>query len=111
MDTNSIIGYLKQAGATLYDLAVNTLTALAPLRSLIEERFGQPGVIAAYVAMAVIGFLIAWRLLKITFAAIKYLVLPAVALALLASWCLPYSFAVALPFTVTLCSLVLLAKG
>ena len=111
MELNSLIDTFKQIAITLYGLAITFLAALAPLKAIILERFGQTGLVAAYVATAVIGFLILWRMMKITFAAIKYLILPAVGLALLASWCLPYSFAVALPVTVTLCSLVLLVKG
>jgi hypothetical protein len=52
-----------------------------------------------------------WRLTKITFATLKYLVVPAIGLAALGSFVLPYSFVMLLPVTVTACSLILLVKG
>jgi hypothetical protein len=111
MDFHAILALLKGAATFLYTQTVALLVALSPLKGMILERFGYTGLIAAYIAVTVIGLLIIYRLMKVTFAAIKYLVIPAVGLALLASICLPYSFAAALPVTVTGCSLVLLLKG
>jgi hypothetical protein len=84
---------------------------LGTAKGFIVETFGPNGLIAAYVVLAVIILIVVAKLGKITFSAVKYLVIPAVALAFLASLFLPYSFAAALPITVTLCSLFLLFKG
>ena len=81
------------------------------VKELIVEHFGQNGLIAAYIVLAVLILLVVWRLTKITFATIKYLVIPAVALAALGAFVLPYSFFMLLPVTVTACSLLLLFRG
>ena len=84
---------------------------LGTARQFIVENFGQTGLIAAYIALAVLVLFVASRIAKLTFSTIKYLVLPALALAFLASVFSPYSFAAALPVSVTVCSLFLLFKG
>ncbi len=81
------------------------------VKGLIVEHFGSNGLIAAYIVLAVLILVIVSRLAKITFSTLKYLVIPATALAVLGSFVLPYSFAMLLPMTVTGCSLFLLFKG
>ena len=81
------------------------------VKAVIIEHFGPNGLIAAYIVAAVLILVVVSRLAKIGFAAARYLVLPAVALAFLGSFVLPYSFFMLLPVTVTACSLVLLFKG
>ena len=81
------------------------------VKELIVEHFGQNGLIAAYIVLAVLALVVVSRLAKIGFAAIKYLVIPAVALAALGTFVLPYSFFMLLPVTVTACSLLLLFRG
>ena len=80
-------------------------------RQYIIDNFGQTGLIAAYITLGVLVVFVSSRLVMMTIAAIKYLVVPALVLAFLASLLLPVTFGVALPVTVTLCSLVLLFKG
>lgn len=111
MSINNVLDMLKEALTAIPAMVAGTLTALAPLKQLILEQFGWTGLVAAYIAVGVIGLLVLWRLTKITFAALKYLVVPALGLAFLVSLVSPYSFTTALPATVTLCSLVLLIKG
>ena len=84
---------------------------LGSIKALILETFGPNGLIAAYIVVAVLLLVIIWRLTKITFAALRYLVVPAIALAALGSFVLPYSFDVLLPMTSVACSLILLVKG
>ena len=85
--------------------------ALASVKGIILEQFGPNGLIAAYIAVAALLLLVLWRLTKVTFSTLKYLVLPALVLAVLGSFVLPYSFVMLLPITVTGCSLILLFKG
>jgi len=85
--------------------------ALAYVKGLILDTFGPNGLTAAYVVLAVLVLVVVWRLTKITFATLKYLVVPAIGLAVLGSFVLPYSFVILLPITVTGCSLILLVKG
>lgn len=81
------------------------------VKELIVDHFGENGLIAAYIVVAVLILVLVSRLVKITFATIKYLIIPAVALAALGAFVLPYSFFLLLPVTVTACSLILLFRG
>jgi len=80
-------------------------------RGYILDNFGQNGLYAAYFALAVLVLFIASRIFKLTFSAVKYLIIPSVALAFIASIFFPFSFAAALPVSVTVCSLFLLFRG
>ncbi len=84
---------------------------LGTVKGLIIEHFGQNGLIAAYITLAAVLVFVASRLAKITFSTIKFLVIPAVALAFIGSMFVPYSFFALLPVTVTVGSLLLLFKG
>lgn len=77
----------------------------------IVAHFGENGLLAAYVALGVIALVLVLRVAKTSFNALKYLALPALILAGLASYFWNIDFAVSLPVTVTACSLLLLFKG
>ncbi|MBD3258978.1 hypothetical protein GF377_11135 [candidate division GN15 bacterium] len=84
---------------------------LGTAQGWILDNFGQNGLYAAYIGAAVVILFLVAKLAKLTFSAVKYLVIPALALAFLASLFTPFSFAAALPISVTVCSLFLLFKG
>ncbi len=84
---------------------------LGLIKGYILAYFGPNGLIAACVIVAVILLMLLVKLANLTFAAVKFLVIPAVALALVGSIVLPYSFVVLLPVTATVCSLGLLFRG
>jgi len=84
---------------------------LAPVQEYIVDTFGENGLIAAYIALAVLALFAISRVAKLTFSAVKYLIIPALALSFLATFFLPVTFAAALPVSVTVCSLFLLFKG
>lgn len=84
---------------------------LGSAKQFIVENFGQTGLMATYIAGAVLILFVVSRIAKLTFSTVKYLVIPSIALAFLVSLFMPYSFAVALPVSVTVCSLFLLFKG
>jgi hypothetical protein len=84
---------------------------LSSVKGFILENFGQHGLIASYLVITVIILLVVSKLAKITFSTLKYLIVPALGLAFLATLFLPYSFAAVLPVSVTLCSLFLLFRG
>jgi hypothetical protein len=81
------------------------------VKTQIVSQFGPNGLIAAYFVAAVLVLFIGAKLVKLTFSAMKYLVVPSVGLAIVGSLVLPLSFVMILPVTVTMCSLVLLFKG
>lgn len=80
-------------------------------QGFILDHFGQNGLYASYIVTAALLLVILMKLAKLTFAALKYLVVPSVALAFAGSFFMPLSFMVLLPVTVSVCSLVLLFKG
>ncbi len=84
---------------------------LGGAKAFILQRFGENGLIAAYIVAAVIVLFIGSRIAKTTFSVIKYLLVPAIGLAAVGSFVSPYSFYALLPVTSTVCALVLLIKG
>lgn len=84
---------------------------LGPVKEFIVNHFGENGLLAAYLIAAVLVLVVVSRLIGIGFKALKYMVVPAVVMAFLASVFLPFSFVMALPVTATSCSLFLLFKG
>ena len=86
-------------------------TVMSQIQQFILDNFGPKGLYAAYISAAAVGLLLFWKMVKLSFAALKYMVLPAVALAFVGSFFLPYTFTTLLPVTVSGCSLFLLFKG
>ena len=84
---------------------------LSTAKQFILDTFGQNGLYASYIVLAAVILFVVSKLAKLTFSTIKYLVIPSLALALVGSIFIPYSFAALLPVTVTVCSLFLLFKG
>ncbi len=86
-------------------------TFMSQIQQYILDNFGPKGLYAAYISAAAVGLLLFWKIIKLSFAAVKYMVLPAVAIAFIGSFLLPYTFSTLLPVTVTGCSLFLLFKA
>lgn len=111
MSDLSLLNQLKEMTESAGAKAQEYSGLLETIKGTIVEHFGENGLIAAYIATAAFLVFILSRLAKITFSTVKYLAIPAVALAFLGSLFIPYSFFALLPVTVTACSLVLLFKG
>ena len=92
-------------------LAAVSVGLVRGVNQLIVKYFGDTGLLAAYVSLVVIVSLLVSRILSLVIAGLKYLVLPAVILAVLGTMFLPYSFAVLLPITTIGCSVLLLVKA
>ena len=86
-------------------------TIMTQIQQFILDNFGPKGLYAAYISAAAVGLLLFWKMVKLSFAALKYMVLPAVAIAFVGSFFLPYTFTTLLPVTVSGCSLILLFKA
>lgn len=84
---------------------------LDPVKTMIVEYFGPNGLIAAYVVLAVLVLFLVSMITRFTFNTLKYLVVPAIALAFVGSMVSAHSFVALLPVTVTVCSVFLLVKG
>ena len=111
MPSTDIINQVREAADKAALKAEEYSGAVSSAKGFIVEHFGQNGLIAAYVLSAVVLLLLVSKLAKLTWSAVKFLAIPAVALAFLATFFLNCSFVTALPVTVTVCSLVLLFKG
>ena len=84
---------------------------LASVQGFILEHFGQNGLYATYIVVAALGLFLLSLVARLTFSTLKYLVIPSVVLAFAGSLFAPYSFAMLLPVTVSVCSLFLIFKG
>ncbi len=87
------------------------VSVIQSANEFILNQFGEPGLYAAYIALAAITILALSQLLKLSFAVIKFVALPSVALAFVASIFLPQNFMYFLPVTVSLSSVFLLFRS
>ena len=111
MDKLGLLNQVRDAAEQAAQKAHEVSGFLGPVRQYIVDQFGQSGLLAAYIVVAVVVLVLISKLVKVGLSALKYLVIPAVALAFVASLLLPFSFITALPVTATVCSLFMLFKG
>ena len=111
MPSSEFFAQLKEIFESISDAASGYSGVLAQVQQFLFDQFGQPGVYAAYISAAAIGILFMWKMVKLSFSAMKYMVLPAVALAFVGTFFLPYSFTTLLPVTASGCSIFLMFKG
>ncbi|MCH7878750.1 MAG: hypothetical protein IH914_05505 [candidate division Zixibacteria bacterium] len=93
---------------------IDTSVIVSVIQSATEfilGQFGEPGLYAAYIALASIAIVALGKLLKLSFAILKFVALPSVALAFVASIFLPQNFMYFLPVTVSLSSVFLLFRS
>ena len=111
MPTSELLSQLKYAADQATVKAEEYSGVVGTIKEFIVERFGENGLIAAYILVTVLVLMLVSKVAKFTFSTVKFVVIPSVALAFAATLFLHCSFLVALPVTVTLCSLILLFKG
>jgi len=111
MPTSNILNQAMEAADNATVAAEEYSDILSSIKGFVVDNFGQHGLMAAYLVLTVIIVLIISKLAKLTFSSLKYLVIPSIGLAFLATLFLPCSFVAVLPVTVTLCSLFLLFRG
>jgi hypothetical protein len=92
----------------IFDLGAGPILEL---KNWILLHFGSNGLIAALIISGVLLFYLIIQIVRLAIATLKYLVLPAIALAFLATLILPVSFYAALPVTAVLCSIFLIFKA
>jgi hypothetical protein len=85
--------------------------ALDPIRQFIVNHFGQAGLYAAYMVAAAIVLLLIYKLVKLSFELIFFVVLPSVLAAFVLTFFLPFSFFYLLPATVAVFTLGLVMKS
>jgi len=111
MSNIELLSQIKQAADQASLKAEEYSGVVSSIKAFIVEHFGQNGLIATYAVLFIVAVLLLSKVAKLTFSTLKYLVVPALALAFLATLFLHCSFLVALPVTVTFCSLFLLFRG
>ncbi len=90
---------------------------LDPVRQFIVAHFGQNGLYAAYLLTAAIVVMLLYKLVKLSFEIIFFVILPAAISAFVLTFVMPYSFVYLLPATAALFTMGLvlrtvgLAKG
>lgn len=96
---------------SLFKLSVEFLSFAVDSIHHLTEQMNSAELFAVATVIAVISLLLVSKLLRIVYATMKYLAIPAVVLAFLGSVLLSIPFFSLLPFTATGCALVLLYKG
>ena len=105
----SLLANLK-TGEIAQAVAVHQQT-LDPIRQYIFDHFGQTGLYAAYLLIAAIVLLLAYKLVKFSFQLIFFVVLPSVLAAFIATFFMPYNFVYMLPVTVSIFTLGLVLRS
>ncbi|MDH3892546.1 MAG: hypothetical protein OEV49_15885 [candidate division Zixibacteria bacterium] len=111
MSKANLLAQLSDLGDRAAAEADSVTGGLGSIKALILDYFGPNGLTAAYIVAAVLALVLVWRLVKIGFDALKYVVIPSVALAAVGSFVLGSPFVSLLPVTVVGCSLIMLFKG
>jgi hypothetical protein len=111
MPNGELLTKARSVAETVTNSSGDVAGILAIARDWILQNFGTNGLYAAYLVGFVLAVFVLSKAVKITFAMLKYLVVPGFGLALVGSFVLPYSFFFLLPITITGCSLLLLFKG
>jgi hypothetical protein len=77
----------------------------------LVASLGMTGTLALYLTLGILAALVLWRMVKLSFDIVRCVAIPAVAVALLGAWLLPFQFYHILPVTAALFSGILLFKG
>jgi hypothetical protein len=72
---------------------------------------GMTGALALYLTLGILAVLALWRMVKLSFDVIRCVAIPALAVAFVGAWLMPFSFYHILPVTAVLFSGILLLKG
>jgi|GEM_PF-995235 len=105
----SLISSLQSEGVTQ---AVSEGRALLdPLRQYILDNFGQNGLYAAYFLGVAIALILIYKLVKLSFDLLFFVVIPSAVSAYILSMFLPYNFFYLLPATTALFTLGLVLRA
>lgn len=116
MSTNPVLdkipmSLLNDILEAVFSLIRGLVNLVGTLSTMAGENLGPYGLPAFYLVALVVVFLAVWGIVHFIFKILRYLVLPAVIIALVGSMFLPHSFMTLLPFSAAGCSLILLIKG
>lgn len=111
MQLGEIISSISEATESMLEFSAGLLSIAVDSVHHLTERMNSAELFAVATVIAVISLLLVSKLLRLVYAVLKYLAIPAVALAVLGSVMLAVPFLSLLPFTATGCALVLLYKA
>jgi hypothetical protein len=81
------------------------------LHGELVAGLGMTGALAVYLALGILAVLVLWRMVKLSFDVIRCVAIPALVVAFIGAWLMPFSFYHVLPVTAALFSGILLLKG
>lgn len=94
----------------LRDTAASGKGIFDSVQQFIINHFGQNGLYAAYLLGAAVGALLVYKILKLSFEVILFVVLPSAISAFVLTYVLPYDFSHLLPATAALFTLGLVLR-
>ncbi len=106
-----MFGGWKALSAGLTSLSGGLTERLIGLHGELVAGLGMTATLALYLTFGILGMLVLWRMVKLSFDILRCVVIPAVALAFVGAWLLPFSFYHVLPVTAAVFSGILLLRG
>jgi hypothetical protein len=95
----------------LQSLAGGLTEKVASLHGELVAGLGMTGALAVYLTLGILAVLVLWRMVKLSFDVIRCVAIPALVVAFIGAWLMPFSFYHILPVTAALFSGILLLKG
>ncbi len=106
-----MLGGWKTLAAGLSSLSGGLTERIIGIHGELVASLGMTATLALYLTVGILGMLALWRMVKLSFDILRCVVIPAVALAFVGAWLLPFSFYHVLPVTAAIFSGILLIKG
>ncbi len=95
----------------LQSLAGGLTEKVIGIHGELVAGLGMTGTLALYLTVGTLALLVLWRMVRLSFDVIRCVVIPAVVVAFVGAWLMPFSFYHILPVSAALFSGVLLLKG
>lgn len=111
MPLNSTEQFLAYVSEKLPELASNAGAFLQSAKQYVHQQYGQTGVTAMFIVGASVSVVLLGKLIKLAFAILKFVILPAVILSFIAVAVFDTTFANSFPIAAALCSVFLIFKS
>jgi hypothetical protein len=105
-----LIGW-KTLEAGLQSLTGGLSEKVVSVHGELVAGLGMTGALALYLTLGILAVLALWRMVKLSFDVIRCVAIPALVVAFIGAWLMPFSFYHILPVTAALFSGILLLKG
>lgn len=95
----------------LQSLAGGLTEKVVSLHGELVAGLGMTGALAVYLTLGTLAVLVLWRMVRLSFDVIRCVAIPALVVAFIGAWLMPFSFYHILPVSAALFSGILLLKG